>query len=483
MEIEDKLGDSYFDHFDDTSQSTDTDEFDTLDADDFIDVFDNITDFEKEIGIDGDEGDSNEQSNKDERVAIPELHCLSKDTKYTTLTFGQPETASTTPNSNTANKNKTHATSCLSQTYSNTFLQQSHLDTFTSSWPSTFLPFEQDALKTPVSDHGDNISKWSATSTPSCQQQQQQPQLAYTDQKDVTLDPEAQEKNKQRQQRLNTLVDKRRQHFLRQQQTDNAQVPQLLDRIQKLKQQLDEHGRRQRTTRDKSGGKKMGLAMLKAIEAAASFGITTNQHTPPCHPTTLDARENPMTATQPDKPNDLDPEDPDPWTEECRHYLLLGRLKRAEYIYEKRMAKAQGINCPPPPIYNPTGLPRHNSDPLLSRHGAGLSVSGAALNAVASNSRTHPTEGQGRYHDGQASSVNTPYCGIKSSKLLVSNLPEIVTESTLRSFGTKDLISISLNTSNHTATLLFSSIESAVIFRRKYNRYLVGGHHIIIHFA
>lgn len=46
-------------------------------------------------------------------------------------------------------------------------------------------------------------------------------------------------------------------------------------------------------------------------------------------------------------------------------------------------------------MYNPTGIQRHEFDPLLSRHGAGLSVIGTALDAVSTNSRIRPTGNHG----------------------------------------------------------------------------------------
>lgn len=143
-------------YFDDTSQSSNTDEFETLEADDFLIVFDSITDFEKEIGIDGVVDDNNEQSLEDNVLTLPKRHIYSKDA---TNAYSQPETTLTTLLSNTTIT--PHATSNLSPTYTSTLSyshnttedrgssQHSHsrTSTLTSSWSPIVRPLKQDSSK------------------------------------------------------------------------------------------------------------------------------------------------------------------------------------------------------------------------------------------------------------------------------------------------------------------------------------------------
>jgi hypothetical protein len=138
------------DYYNDTSLSSDTDEFETLEAADFLDAFDNLTDFEKEIGIDGDVNDNNEQSLGDDSLLLPKRHHSSQIAKDTTNAHSQPETILTTLLSNTTIN--AHVIPDLSQirTSISPYLSldsQSLNSNLTSSWPPIVRSLEQDSLK------------------------------------------------------------------------------------------------------------------------------------------------------------------------------------------------------------------------------------------------------------------------------------------------------------------------------------------------
>lgn len=85
----------------------------------------------------------------------------------------------------------------------------------------------------------------------------------------------------------------------------------------------------------------METALSEAVYAAEAYGIGRLRTTPPSSP--IKYCKEPIIITQQQEEN-LDPENPDPWMEEERHYLLLGRIKRAKYLQDLRVAKDMGKN-------------------------------------------------------------------------------------------------------------------------------------------
>lgn len=148
--------------------------------------------------------------------------------------------------------------------------------------------------------------------------------------------------HKKRQEHLAISVDKRRQQFQHQQEQNNAHVPELLNRIEWRKQHLDQQhqlDQQKRTTQGRAICDAMGTALSEALNAAEAYGIARLGTTPPLSP--INYVKAPTSTTH-HQEEDLDPEDPDPWMEERGHYLLIGRIKRAEYLQDLRFAKALG---------------------------------------------------------------------------------------------------------------------------------------------
>jgi hypothetical protein len=148
--------------------------------------------------------------------------------------------------------------------------------------------------------------------------------------------------HKKRQERLAILVGKRRQQFQYQQEQNNAQIPELLGRIQWRKQRLDQQHRldqQKRTTQGRAICNAMGTALSEAVNAAEAYDVARIRTTPPLSPIKYAKA---LTSITHQQEEDLDPEDPDPWMEERGHCLLIGRIKRAEYLQDLRFAKALG---------------------------------------------------------------------------------------------------------------------------------------------
>ncbi|SAL95714.1 hypothetical protein [Absidia glauca] len=121
-----------------------------------------------------------------------------------------------------------------------------------------------------------------------------------------------------------------------------------------------------------------------------------------------------------------------------------------------------------------------NKETILQRLGGGKITNKMAKKNDTSTDRPKPSSSS---PSNNASNLTPIFANGKSSKLILSNLPSQVTESSLKSLEPKDIKLVSLDRGNKSATLLFTAIDSAVTFRRKYNRTMLSGEHILVSFA
>ncbi|CAO3597519.1 unnamed protein product [Absidia cylindrospora] len=482
---------------------------DFLGADDFIDIFDNMAHFEKELGIDGEVNSSNVQSigMKNEELDTWSHH-VQGNADWKTLDPSIYETGSPqVPPSRASSSYRHHSPQPTSLAAANETCFSSHDISRTCSNSSRTHNYELEIQR-------------------------------------ITAQVE---RKRNRLQTLRDMINERRQQFQQQKRVDAEHVPQQLSRIQEHARANEKHWMdKQAWKRQKHSelSEALGLALSDTITAATTIGIPqleSSQITSSHHEETqLNFQEPPPTGVidEASNTNELDPEDPDPWDEEMEHYLLIGRIKRLEDLRAIHEAETTGKEYTAT-LYNPTGIRRHEYNPLLSRYGAGLSVAGAAKHAVSSNARIPPSGNQGsssvlqtgnqysthtqhldkqqqqqqqsykrrRLSETFASNGNNndileygttiggtiPNCmdlstpspsptRAKSSILMISNLCTSVGEARLKSLAPKGLKSLYLNRSDNTATLYFLSIDAAVMFRRKYDRSLLGGQHVTIDF-
>ncbi|ORZ25602.1 hypothetical protein BCR42DRAFT_464243 [Absidia repens] len=518
---------------------------DPLGADDFIEIFDNMADFEKALGIDGEVNSNNIQSigteNKEPDTWSHHMQVngywslLDSSFSETGSALAAPSRASSAYRyhscqlTSLAAENETYFSSsdisrALSRGYSNCEVERKPLPKISLSDKLMHQSFFTN------DDHTINYEQ------------------------DIQYEAAQMERKRKRVQYLQTMINKRRQQFQQQKRADAEYVTQQLSRFQEQtrvneKQRADEQAWKKQT--DSASSEALGLALSDTITAATAIGIppldSSYVNSPRHEESQLNFQGPPPSdiSGEASNTNDLDPEDPDPWEEEMEHYLLMGRIKRLEGLHAKEEAETTGKEYTAT-LYNPTGIRRHEFNPLLSRHGAGLSVAGATQHAVLSNARIRPSghQGsslvlQGQYnihpsppHDNnkhqqqqQQSSkrqrisktlgsnendddvdfldlmdrgtttigraipnhmnLSSSYlCRTreKTSVLMISNLCADVNETALKTLAPNDLKCLHFNRSDNTAILYFMTIDSAVMFRRLYDRSLVDGQHILIDF-